>query len=225
MENFLFFSYMVPALFWILWIITELQLLYHQLPQPKVYLSLAVITTGVMLIRLRRLWPQFGNLNRGEKGELLVAEQLEELRADGFRCFHDLVRNGFNVDHVVVGPPGVFVIETKYRSGSGVIECRNGSGVLVDGRPEERDPVRQAVGSAREVRELIRKDASLDVWVKPVVVFVGDWKGKDAYRNPGARVLTTNRLLQYLRDHQPELKRSEIHLIASHLERTAKAAA
>ena len=84
---------------------------------------------------------------RGERGELVVAEQLEELRATGFRCFHDIVRDGFNIDHVVVGPPGVFVIETKFRSGSGVIEFRNGQGIFVGGREEERDPFKQARGN------------------------------------------------------------------------------
>ena len=51
------------------------------------------------------LVPKARALVLGERGELVVAEQLEELRADGFRCFHDIVQNGFNIDHVVVGPP------------------------------------------------------------------------------------------------------------------------
>ncbi len=176
-----------------------------------------------MAIEFRRLFRQFRNLNRGERGELLVAERLEELRPLGFRCFHDLVRDGFNIDHVVIGSAGVFAIETKYRSGSGVIEFKNGQGVFVGGREEERDCLKQARGNARAVHDLIRQDAGLDVFVKPLVVFVGDWKVKNQWQSTDARVITTDGLDQYfLKQDQPELKRSEIQLICSHLERTAR---
>ena len=152
-----------------------------------------------------------------------MAEQLEELRTTGFRCFHDIVRDGFNIDHVVVGPPGVFVIETKFRSGSGVIEFRNGQGVVVGGREEERDPLKQARGNARAVHDLIRQDAGLELWVKPLVVFVGDWKVKNAWRDTDVRVLTANGVANYFRNQdQPELTGREIELICSHLRRTVR---
>ena len=65
-----------------------------------------------------------GHRYLGYFGERLVAEQLEPLKLRGWRIFHDVpaVRNGhtFNLDHVAVGPAGVFVIETKtFRKGLG----------------------------------------------------------------------------------------------------------
>src|SRR4051794_25626910 len=55
----------------------------------------------------------------GYFGERLVAEYLEPLKGQGWRIFHDVpaLNNGnkFNLDHVAVGPTGVFAIETKTR--------------------------------------------------------------------------------------------------------------
>ena len=53
----------------------------------------------------------------GLKGERLVGEMLNRLMKDGFDVFHDfpLEPDGKspNIDHIVVGPKGVFSIETK----------------------------------------------------------------------------------------------------------------
>ena len=209
---------------WVLWLVMEFQARSPRPPQPTLYLCAAIIATGACAIVFGRLWGQFGRLNRGECGEIFVAERLEELRWRGFQCFHDIVRDGFNIDHVVVGPPGVFVIETKFRSGSGLIEFKNGEGIFVSGREEERDSLKQARGGARVIHDLICQDAGLDVWVKSLVVFVGDWTVKDVWRDTDVRVLTARQVAKYFdRQIQPELTRGEIQMICSHLNRTARA--
>ncbi|SRR6266540_1944650 len=49
----------------------------------------------------------------GFQGERYVAEELNQLMADGFRVFHDVPFESYNMDHVLVGPTGVFIVETK----------------------------------------------------------------------------------------------------------------
>jgi hypothetical protein len=61
---------------------------------------------------------ELGTLHLGFEGERYVGQKLtDDLMPHGFRVYHDIVleRNGtkFNVDHVVVGPNGVFAVETK----------------------------------------------------------------------------------------------------------------
>ncbi len=191
-DNRLIPFYFSTAFLWLLWVVTELELRSHQPLRPKAFLFLAIVATGVTTIVFGRLWGKFRNLNRGERGELLVAEQLEELRAIGFRCYHDIVLDGFNIDHVVVGPPGVFAIETKFRSGSGLIEFRNGQGIFMAGRPEEGNCLKQARSNAATLNKLVRQDAGIEVFVKPLVVFVGDWKIKNAWRDTDVRVITAD---------------------------------
>jgi hypothetical protein len=55
------------------------------------------------------------NYKLGFDGERYVAEELSRLIALGFEIYHDVPFDNFNIDHVLVGPPGVFVVETKTR--------------------------------------------------------------------------------------------------------------
>src|SRR5215213_9900909 len=58
---------------------------------------------------------------RGAQGERHTARLLDRLTGDGYVVFHDLAVPGntnANVDHLVIGPSGVFVIDTKQWSGS-----------------------------------------------------------------------------------------------------------
>jgi len=60
------------------------------------------------------------SVRKGNEGEMLVSERLDVLDGAGWRVSHDRrksVTSPANLDHVVVGPPGVFVIDTKNWSG------------------------------------------------------------------------------------------------------------
>jgi hypothetical protein len=56
---------------------------------------------------------------RGAHGERRTARLLERLTRDGYVVFHDLAVPGSpaNVDHLVIGPSGVFVIDSKQWTG------------------------------------------------------------------------------------------------------------
>lgn len=69
-------------------------------------------------------------------GERILDEQLNQLQAQNCHVFHDFPALGFgNIDHIVVGPAGVFAIETKARPGFGkVLPGRRDHQVAFDGR-------------------------------------------------------------------------------------------
>jgi Nuclease-related domain len=56
---------------------------------------------------------------RGAHGEQQTARLLDRLTRDGYVVFHDLALPGApaNVDHLVIGPTGVFVIDSKLWTG------------------------------------------------------------------------------------------------------------
>ena len=68
---------------------------------------------AVAYFRLRPLIHARSCYQLGFHGERYVAEELNELMAEGFRVFHDVPFESYNMDHVLVGPRGVFVVETK----------------------------------------------------------------------------------------------------------------
>ena len=212
----------MPVTFWCLFLVTQLQQSNPALRRPAFWLSFAIIFTILSAIWFMRLFPIARRLNRGERGELHVADVLEELRSEGYKPVHDIVGNGFNIDHVIVGPGGVFAIETKYRSGNGQITFRSTDGVFVGDRLEEKDCLKQARANAKATSDLIYENCGRREWVMPIVVFVGDWKIKNKWRDTDTRVFTPDGLLSYIRNQQPQLTRNEIELIASHLLRSAK---
>jgi hypothetical protein len=73
----------------------------------------------------------------GAEGELRTGRLLEPLEREGFRILHDRKIPGSraNIDHIVIGPPGIFVVETKSLGGS--LQIR-GNDVFVAGRRKTR---------------------------------------------------------------------------------------
>ena len=214
--------FFAPVFFWIVFSVELFHAATKQAPRPRLAFIIALVATAASVVGILRLIPRMRNLNRGERGELKVAESLEQLRTIGYRPIHDLVGNGFNIDHVLVGPAGVFAIETKFRSGSGEISFRNGEGLFIGERQEERDCLHQARSNAFNVRQMIWEHCGFSQWVTPLVVFVGNWRVRNDWNDTDARVLTLDRLLPYLSNQQPRLIRREIDLIASHLERSVR---
>ncbi len=117
------------------------------------------------------------SLIKGAVGEEKVAQALAFLPA-GWDVFHGVpssVRSPlwparFDLDHVVLGPAGVFVVETKNWTGS--IQVRDNT-VLFEGRPPSRPPLDQVRHSARELAARIEVACGARVTVHPVLCFAG----------------------------------------------------
>jgi hypothetical protein len=81
--------------------------------------SLALAALAALRLRFRpseqaRTW------QRGARGERRTAHLLDRLTREGFVVFHDLAVPGSraNVDHLAIGPTGLFVIDSKQWTGS-----------------------------------------------------------------------------------------------------------
>lgn len=76
---------------------------------------LALLLMAGTLWEARRVLERRRSYRLGWEGELASAEGLAPLQGMGYRIFHDLPGDKFNIDHVLIGPNGVFAIETKVR--------------------------------------------------------------------------------------------------------------
>jgi hypothetical protein len=59
----------------------------------------------------------YSNWAQGAEGEEVVGGILEGLGAEGWHVIHDVSFGRGNIDHIVVGPGGIYTIETKSRAG------------------------------------------------------------------------------------------------------------
>ena len=75
-------------------------------------------------------------MGQGREAERAVGARLDSLAPLGFVTLYDrrFVGRGGNIDAVTVGPPGVFVVETKHR-GRGMRSSTVGSTSATERRP------------------------------------------------------------------------------------------
>jgi hypothetical protein len=105
-------------------------------PGIGVWITIAVIAAIASIWSAYRLWKLI-NLRRrirlGFEGERHVGEALNQLMLVGYRVFHDFLITDKpcsirNIDHIVIGPNGVFAVETKTRR---KVKGENGAKVTV----------------------------------------------------------------------------------------------
>lgn len=107
----------------------------------------------------------------GAAGEEAVGGRLAKLDRSSWLVLHDIVVNakGTNVDHLVVGPPGVFSINTKHHPKAKVVVTERT--FRVNGYRKDYLPV--AVSEARSVSRTLGASVGFAVPVRPVIVMVG----------------------------------------------------
>lgn len=148
----------------------------------------AVVFIGVFILAAR--WfaakTQEGyNRYLGYFGERIVAEHLEPLKQQGWRIFHDVPgqANGhkFNLDHVAVGPQGVFAIETKTRRKGSARPGFDDHKVFFDGRDlvwpwgEDNHGLEQAERNAVWLADTLKQELGERVHVTPLLTLPGWW--------------------------------------------------
>ena len=165
--------------------------------------------------------PRLRALKLGRDGEKAVGQFLEKLREQGYRVFHDVVGNGFNIDHVLIGPAGVFTVETKTRSkpGGDARVVFDGEAIQVAGMEPDRDPVFQARAQASWVRELLSESTGRRFSVRGVIVYPGWYVDESRFRGNSVWVLEPKRLPMFLGQEPARLSQEDIHLAAFHLTR------
>lgn len=127
-------------------------------------------------INLRKSW----DYKLGAKGEQWVGRELDQLLACGYKVFHDLQFDGWNIDHVAVGPDGIFAIETKTWRKKFKKPKQQKMEIGFDGnyltRPgcnPDNAPIDQAIANASSLEKLIGVAAAERVTVVPVLAFPG----------------------------------------------------
>jgi hypothetical protein len=86
---------------------------HSSMPAGIVLLLISAIFSVVAGWKLRSTLNEYRRCRLGFSGERAVGHHLNQLAAEGYRIYHDLQFEGFNIDHVLVGPSGVYSVETK----------------------------------------------------------------------------------------------------------------
>lgn len=148
----------------------------------------------------------------GALGEVEVAERLRALgtRGEAWRVLHSVpVGRATDVDHVVIGPAGVFTLTTENHPGRNVVVRE--AAVVVDG--EETPYARDSAHDAEQASILLEKALGSPVPVTPLVVILGASKLTIAARPAGVDVVRATRVDHYFRAQTPVYSVDEVREI------------
>ena len=152
---------------------------------------------------------------KGARGEERVAGILESL-PDSYHVFNDFVAGGAHVDHVVVGPAGVFAVETKYWRGTVTIEDGH---ILIDGQLPSRSPLAQVLREAALVKAALAR-AGWRGDVTPVLAFASDTFAAHAAELQGAVVINSCEMRKSFETDRVIIQPAELDRLVSLMEIT-----
>jgi len=203
---------------------------WFKVPPTPVYTSIVCgVVAAYCVYKLLGVWRKIDPLIMAVRGERIVGQMLETLRAKGYQVVHDLQEDGYNIDHVIVGPGGVFAVETKTRSkpakGREVISY-DGVCVRLPGGVADDAPIIQAKAAARRVREIIRQHIGREVPVRAAVIYPG-WFVECMVKDAEVTVANANYFAKSFESHHSNgkqvLKPDDVAFYAAALDKYVRA--
>jgi hypothetical protein len=196
--------------------------------------GIAVVgATAIIAPRVFRSIRKFRQYQLGFKGERIVGEELNQLMTKGYRVFHDIPFEGFNIDHVVVGPAGVFVVETKARRKAltknvarptHIVRYDGKRLVWPSGKYDDRS-LDQAARNARTVSEWLTAATGETVTCQPVLTFPGWWVERSVKGRASVTVVSSKNLHRYFPTYSPRpIAPEQVRRIAFQLRERCKLA-
>ena len=202
------------------------QYLFKLPPNPLLLTLITMFAFGLFFYKFSRAKKKAKHLKLGRDGERAVAECLDTLREDGYRLLHDVVGGSFNLDHVLIGPAGVFTVETKTaskpREGDARVRVERET-IRVGAYEPDRNPITQAKAQAGWLRELLEDTTGKRYKVQPIVAYPGWFVEGNQWGE--VWVLEPKALGKVLEQKKPVLDKTDIALITSSLKRFVRSSA
>jgi hypothetical protein len=143
----------------------------------------------------------------GAAGEQWTADELARLNSD-WRSHHDIPDGKGNWDHVAVGPPGVFTIDSKNLRDSASVDDEG----LRAGRLHFGG--NKAVSAAVRMKELIEQETGHALWVQAVFAVWGKLLPEPMLERNHVLYVEAPRLVETLESLRPRLtaaQRSDVN--------------
>jgi hypothetical protein len=152
------------------------------------FLGSEIALLASIFVISRYVLPLVERHDRGATGEEQVGSLLDGLTGD-WRVIHDASLGRGNVDHILIGPAGVFTVETK--SHPGPVRVGRVHGATLSQAQAQRKAIERVTGEP----------------VEPLIVFSRAWVDRPLARRKGVRVMPARMLQGFLDRHPATLPR------------------
>jgi hypothetical protein len=194
--------------------------------RPILFSGVALAAIAIAAWRIWMIRGKVRQLKLGRDGERCVGQFLERLRDGGGQVFHDIPGEGFNLDHVVISPHGLYAVETKtlnkpWPKATITVE---GDSLRVAGHIPDRNPIEQVTAAARWLECLLEKSTGKRFSVRGVVVFPGWFVEQRSERGP-VWVLEPKMLPGFIEQESVTVAPAAVALASFHLSRYVRSVA
>jgi Nuclease-related domain len=165
------------------------------------FLGAEVGLLAAIFVISRYVLPLVERHDRGAAGEEQVGGVLDGLSGSGWHAIHDVSLGRGNVDHIAIGPGGVFTIETK--SHAGPVQVGRVHGAVLGQAQAQRRAIERATGAH----------------VEPLLVYSRAWVDRPLSRRKGVRVVPARMLRGYLERQPRRLEEEEIAAVRARVAR------
>jgi len=161
----------------------------------------------------------------GMRGEQAVGERLgsADIASWAFAVFNDVPGDGnWNIDHVVISPAGIFVLETKARPRRKATIDQPEHEVRYDGAKlqfpwcYDTDASKQARRNAEWVQKFVKEFVPAGLPIQPVIVLPGWYVSSEG--NYPVKAMNADYLVKYLRSSKSRFSRDELRAVICRFE-------
>jgi hypothetical protein len=180
---------------------------------------------GYLWFSMKKSLPYYRALKKGMLGERLVEEQLDEIRKAGFDVFHDFVlkdeHGTENIDHVIVGPPGVFTLETKNWSGKGIPQedriTFDGETLKIGDFVQKEKVLKQPRRQAGKLQALLQPEIREHLWVVPILCFWDRYVQLTRFNPTGLQVVNQSGIGSFVLSRESKLSPETVRKLSNKL--------
>ncbi|MCC5850223.1 MAG: NERD domain-containing protein [Verrucomicrobia bacterium] len=187
-----------------------------------------VIGLGYLLylfLKIKRKLPYYHSLKKGMLGERLVEEQLNEIRKAGFDVFHDFIlkdeHGTENIDHIIIGPSGVFTLETKNWTRKNVPQddriTYDGEVLKIGGYVQEERILKQPRRQAGKLQALLQPSIQEPLWVVPMMCFLDRYVQLTRFNPSGLQVVNQRGIGSFILSREKKLSPDTLRKLSAKL--------
>jgi hypothetical protein len=145
-----------------------------------IFMGSEVALLVAIFVVSRQVLPLVERHDRGASGEEHVGALLDGLGGRGWQAIHDADLGQGNVDHILIGPGGVFTIETKSHPGPVRVARIHGATLA------------QAQAQRRAIERITGEH------IEPLIVYSRAWVDRPLTRRKGVRIVPARMLLAHI---------------------------
>jgi len=185
---------------------------------PYLRIAILIFIAGIAVVARSLINRVIDNLEKkridfrkGATGEALVNYILAGF-PDAYRIIPGVETAFGDIDHVVVGPTGVYAVDTK--NWRGIVTADDQGELLLNGRPTKKPAIMNLTRSIMNTKKKIKVRSALDPYVRGVLAFTSARVEAKWGTTGSVHCITDEQLYDYIVEKKKRLTKKEIELIS-----------